>query len=505
MNEQLLQKVLSCSKLPTLPTIAVQVIEMTSDENVSMGELAKVIEFDQGLATKILKTVNSAFYGLPKQCSTLSHAQSLLGLDAVKTLALSFSLVKTLQSDCDDNFDYERYWQRAIYSAVAAKAIATMVRCGDAEESFLGALLQDLGMIALAKALEDDYIAIVQECDADHRSLTKREIAEFELQHPDVGAMIAERWRLPEALIMPIKYHERPTAAPAICRDLVRCVAIGNVVADILIQDDRAYWLTQFYQRSNQWFGLTPTQADEIIETVTKNARDVARLFEIPMGATPKTDDILELASERLAAIALQENRNAIESAAATDEARRALETDSLTGLGTRTRFMDQVAALFDAACEQGKPLSVLLIDADRFRLVNDEYSPEAGDLAIIRLGQRLTSFFAQHEAEPHRYGGEEFAVALLGVDRRAASKLADDIRKEISQSPIDLMGAGGDKGDVVSLTASVGVATLDGDTQSVLTRPERLVYAADKAVHAAKDSNGNCVRVFLPKRRKAA
>ncbi len=505
MNEQLLQKVLSCSKLPTLPTIAVQVIEMTSDENVSMGELAKVIEFDQGLATKILSTVNSAFYGLPKQCSTLSHAQSLLGLDAVKTLALSFSLVKSIREGADEDFDYEKYWRRAIFSAVAAKAVASMVRCGDAEEAFLGALLQDLGLIALAKALGEEYTKIVRECDVDHRSLLKREIAEFELQHPDIGAMIAERWRLPEALLMPIKYHERPTAAPMACRDIVRCVALGNVVADILTQEDRAYWLTQYYQRANQWFGLTPTQADEVIETVTKNARDVARLFEIPMGVTPKSDEILELATERLAVIALQENRNAMESAAATDEAKRALQTDSLTGLGSRALFMERVTELFARAKEEGQAMSVLLLDADRFRDVNDTWSVEMGDVVLVRLAQRLAGFFEEHEAVVHRYGGEEFGVAMFGVDRRRATQLADEVRASVASTPFEMAAFEQDKSNKVPLTISVGVATLDGDTEGVLTRAERVVHAADKAVHAAKDANGDCVRVFLPKRRKAA
>ena len=198
MNEQLLQKILSCSKLPSLPEVAVRVIELTGDENLVMQELASVIEKDQGLATRILKTVNSAFYGLPKQCSTLTHAQSLMGLDAIKTLALGFSLLSGLKEDPESEFDYERYWRRAVYSAVAAKAVAIMVRNGDAEEAFLGGLLQDIGMIAMCKALGDEYAELVRSCGEDHRGLVKKELAEYELQHPDVGAMLAQRWKLPE-------------------------------------------------------------------------------------------------------------------------------------------------------------------------------------------------------------------------------------------------------------------------------------------------------------------
>jgi len=312
VNEQLLQKVLSCSKLPSLPAVAVRVIELTSDENVTMRELASVIENDQGLAAKILKTVNSAFYGLPKQCSSLTNAQALMGMNAIKTLALGFSLVSSLQDGADDGFDYEDYWRRAVYTAVGAKEVVSMVRCGDAEEAFLGGLLQDVGMIALYKSLGAEYSRVTRVCEDNHQSLVKEELAQFDLQHPDVGAMLAERWKLPSALTMPIKYHERPTAAPLACRDVVRSVALGNLIAEILVQEDRAYWLSKFYQRANQWFSLSAGQADELIETVVKRASEVASLLEVNVGKVPQATDILELASERLATIALKVNRDAM-------------------------------------------------------------------------------------------------------------------------------------------------------------------------------------------------
>ena len=505
MNEQLLKKVLSCPKLPSLPAVAVRVVEMTADADVTMRDLAQVIENDQGLATRILKTVNSAFYGLPKQCSTLTHAQSLLGLDAVKTLALGFSLVSSMRAGAEDELDYQSHWRRAIFSAIGAKSIVSMVRRGDAEEAFLGGLLQDVGVIAMARAIGPEYTALVRECGEDHRALVKKELIEFELQHPDVGAMLAERWSLPGALVMPVKYHERPTAAPLQCRDVVRAVALGNLVTDVQVQEDQSFFLSEFYQRANQWFSLTPTQADEILETVTSHAQEVARMFEVDLGALPRTDEILELASDRLATIAMQENRHAMEVVAENEEFRRTLDTDALTGLGTRSRFLRHVAELYERADAKARPLSVALFDADNFRYVNEEHGEETGDIVLAHLGQRLASLLAPHQAEVFRYGGEEFAAALVETDRRSATELVDAVREELGGCALDLGPTLAEEVGDVRVTLSVGVATLDRETAGVLVRSERLIHAADKAVYAAKEAGGDCVRAFTPKRRRAA
>jgi diguanylate cyclase (GGDEF)-like protein len=508
VNEQLLRKVLSCSKLPSLPAVAVQVIELTSDKDVTMNQLAQVIENDQGLTAKVLKTVNSSFYGLSKECSKLAHAQTLLGLNAIKTLALGFSLVSSLKTDEDTGFDYLSYWRRSMYTAVGAKAISTKVRSGDVEEAFLGGLLQDIGMIAMSVALGKEYDELVGSCGDDHRALMKKEYEEYELQHPLIGAMLAERWRLPESLVMPIKYHERPTSAPLACRNIVRSVALGGLVADILMQEDQAYWLSRYYRRANEWFSLTATEADEMLDRVNEDAEEVADLFDIHLGTKTDKAAIVEQASERLAAIALEENQHAREAVADQEEARRFLEVDMLTGLGVRQMFVDRVEMEFERAKEGSHPFSVVLLDVDSFRKVNDELGSEIGDVVLVRLAQWLKDLLEPDGIEPYRFGGEEFAVALPGMDRKEAATLAERVRKSLSNTSLDV-GARAcstehQEDRSVHLTMSIGVATFEGAPGGPFLRAERLIHAADDAVHAAKEAGGDRVLVFTP-RKKAA
>ena len=84
----MLEKILACPNLPTFPTVAAEVLKLTSDPDVSMDDIAKLIKSDQGLATRVLKTVNSSFYGLSKPCSTIERAMGFIGIKAIKSLVL---------------------------------------------------------------------------------------------------------------------------------------------------------------------------------------------------------------------------------------------------------------------------------------------------------------------------------------------------------------------------------------------------------------------------------
>src|SRR5437899_9233018 len=120
MNDQLLQRVRQCPNLPTLPTIAMQVLDLTQRSDVDITEIARIISKDPALSSKILRTVNSSFYGRSQSISTISHALVILGLQSVKTLVLGFSLVSNLAKTKARGFKHIIYWRRSIYAATAA-------------------------------------------------------------------------------------------------------------------------------------------------------------------------------------------------------------------------------------------------------------------------------------------------------------------------------------------------------------------------------------------------
>lgn len=504
MDEQLLQKVLACPKLPSLPSVALRVIELTADQNVSLRKLAETIQNDQGLTTKILKTVNSPFYGLAKRCATIAQAQLMLGLNGVKTLALGFSLVTSLKEEAEAGFDYVSYWRRAVYSAVGAKAAARIMRCQNPEEAFLGGLLQDIGMIALYRQLGEAYVEIVQSVGPNHHELGKLELEKFELHHAEVGAMLAERWRLPDTLVAPIRYHEKPGAAPATHAPIVQCVALGGLAAAALTLPDANKWVTQFRRQAAEALSISGDEADDVLRSIGVGAGELASLLSVSTGPQADVQEILESAQDRLVEISLDQVRQAEKSAAENEQLHQEAQSDALTGVASQRRFRQALADTFARIGPSGQPISVAMVDPDCLRRINADHGWEVGDALLIALAHRLQTHFRPYRGLVGRTGADEFGIILERTDRASAAKLLQTFCQQVAASPPEPEACNLPPG-TITLTVSVGLATLDAGTVHVFTRVEQLLNAADQALHAAQTAGGNCVRIFTPKQQAAA
>src|ERR1700736_5871799 len=142
---------------PSPPGVATHIIEIAQDPDIEMGKVAKALSMDSALSTKILRIANSPLYAQRRKSENLRQALVVLGLNATLTLALSFSLLKALRSAKSNGLNYGLYWRRALLAATAARALGDAMHQPSAEEIFLAALLQDVGMLALDKAVPDLY------------------------------------------------------------------------------------------------------------------------------------------------------------------------------------------------------------------------------------------------------------------------------------------------------------------------------------------------------------
>src|SRR5262245_17499215 len=157
MNDQLASQLRNAPNLPSLPAIALQVLELAQKPEADMVEIARIISKDPALSGKILRTVNSSFYGRSHNVSTISHALVILGLQSVKTLVLGFSLVSNLSKDKAKGFNHLTYWKRSISAATAARVIAARIGLVELEEAFLAGLLADIGMLVLDQVIGPQY------------------------------------------------------------------------------------------------------------------------------------------------------------------------------------------------------------------------------------------------------------------------------------------------------------------------------------------------------------
>src|SRR5215467_1744588 len=161
-------------RLPSPPAIAVRILEIVRQEDFSFKQLASVIQSDPALLSRILRLANSSFYGLPKKVSTIDTAVAVLGVNALKNIALSFIISEAFSHHDDKRVDFDRFWRRSITTAVAGEMISKAV-AGKNDDAFIINLLQDIGVITCLVCRRDEYFRVFDEKAAGSKPLIEIE------------------------------------------------------------------------------------------------------------------------------------------------------------------------------------------------------------------------------------------------------------------------------------------------------------------------------------------
>ena len=150
-NVELLETIFEkTDDLPTLPGIAIKILEAVQKKDPDIDEIGKIISTDPPLTVKVLKIVNSSFYSLPTKITSVSHAIKMLGINSVKNVALSFSLVNKFNSKVSKTLDHTRFWKESLIGAIAAKLLGEKLFRGFSGDIFFLGLLQNIGTLTLS-------------------------------------------------------------------------------------------------------------------------------------------------------------------------------------------------------------------------------------------------------------------------------------------------------------------------------------------------------------------
>ena len=160
-SELLRKRVERLEGLPTLPSVANSLISLTNSPQTSATEVGDLISKDQALTSRVLKLVNSAYYGFPKQITTVNHAVVILGFSRVKNIVLAASVFGIRSQDQPQKFDALAFWRHCLGAAISARTLARELHRGEPEESFVCGLLHDIGKLVLAQVSPADYEAIM--------------------------------------------------------------------------------------------------------------------------------------------------------------------------------------------------------------------------------------------------------------------------------------------------------------------------------------------------------
>ena len=204
----ILTKLDSIDSLPTLPAIAMEVNKMLRDYDTSVNQLSACIEKDQAMVSKILKLVNSAFFGLKGRISALSHAVVILGFNTIRNAVVSISIIDVFCSKkFFDGFDIKQFWKHSVAVAVTSKYLAEKTRIHPADDCFVGGLLHDMGKIVLVQHLNDLFQKIWLAMKASGQSFYEAEKSQIPVDHAQIGGYLAQKWQLPAGLVDAIRCH----------------------------------------------------------------------------------------------------------------------------------------------------------------------------------------------------------------------------------------------------------------------------------------------------------
>jgi two-component system, cell cycle response regulator len=488
INNDLVARIGQCPNLPSLPTIAIEVLDLTSKADVDIVELAATISKDPALTTKILKTVNSSFYGRSQNVSTIRNALVVLGLQSVKTLVLGFSLVSNLSKRKKEGFNHLRYWRRSIYAATAARTLASKMQLVQQEEAFLAALLQDIGMLVLDQVLEKQYSEICEKSPT-HAELVSNEAAELGMTHAEVGELLTTQWKLPPILTTCIgASHNCDAVTDSTLRKLSVLIHLASYCADVFVDEHAAGAIAQVRSFAAKVYKLSDGDCDALLQEIGDKTKEVAKLFELNIGPAANYENVLKKANEALVQLTLESQMQASQLKEQNVVLKVQATTDRLTGLNNRGRFDEFLGEHFQNSLAASRPLTLLLMDVDKFKSVNDRFGHQAGDQVLAVLGKILRNA-ARPQDLASRYGGEELAIILPDTTRAAGATIAETLRRAVASTPIQ-------SGKVtLSVTISIGVATVEPGSPFKL--PEHLLKAADMAVYNAKKGGRNCVKIF--------
>jgi putative nucleotidyltransferase with HDIG domain len=200
--------------LPTLPRTVLKITELVNDPTSSARDLSRIITDDQVLTARLLKLVNSSFYGFPQRISTITGAIVLLGFDAIRNLLLTTSVFDVFADNKKPGiFRQEKFWDHSLGCAVGAKVIGNHMRYDKLEELFVSGLLHDIGKIVEMMFLPQEYSKVTRLVNTKNILMLTAEEAVLGYSHAEVGKLLGERWNLPPKLISVIASHHQPDAA----------------------------------------------------------------------------------------------------------------------------------------------------------------------------------------------------------------------------------------------------------------------------------------------------
>lgn len=279
--QRVLEALSRLAEVASLPEVTTRILEVVENPCATAHDMHQIIKSDPALAAKVLKVVNSAFYGVPSQIASLERAIVMLGVSAVKNIALAASLSRLFRAEAiSEHFAARDLWRHSIAVAVASRLIAAQGRRAPSDEAFVAGLVHDLGLIALRQLFPLKTRSLVDLAMNHPTQFAALEQELVGISHALIGAELATRWRFPPLLRSAIAHHHHPERAPTEHEGVTRVIYAADVES---CRARYGFWLSAggavLSTEDLDAIGLTAGQLETLVTEMAQLVEEAEQVF----------------------------------------------------------------------------------------------------------------------------------------------------------------------------------------------------------------------------------
>jgi HD-like signal output (HDOD) protein len=301
------------NRLPSLPIVAVRLLQRFADPDVSLASVTDIIRPDPAITANILRAASSAEFGVGRPLSDLTRAVSLLGVRRVASLALCFSLSEDSMRGGPLAGLYKQVWLRSIVQAIASEALASRRARGLEAEHFTAGLLSEIGRLAFLKAEPLEYSALVDGVRATPERESELEVEKFGLTHSDLAIALFRQWRLPAHFSEAVRLRFAPVSEleelpSGETRPLIHGVAMATTVGSLFCDFGAFEYLDRGLALGETLYGMTLDELEEFLGGVRAKVAASADIFKADASGMRSSVELMAEARRRIAELSPTES-----------------------------------------------------------------------------------------------------------------------------------------------------------------------------------------------------
>ncbi len=265
-------------ELASLPNIFFQITEALKNPRSSASYVAEVISKDVALSAKLLKMVNTPFYGFPSKIDTLSRAVTIVGTTQLTNLAMGVSVITAFDNIPEEFFTLKEFWLHSVTCGILARLLAGQVGIGGNEKFFIAGLLHDIGRLVMLKNHPRAATEVLRLAKTSRRALVEVEDAVWGCNHAEIGGRLLKAWQLPASLEVLIHYHHYPMAASMAQEAAIIHVA-DYITHGLGIGSSGVSLVPELNTKAWQALGLSREDLASIAKQAERQSNDVMAAF----------------------------------------------------------------------------------------------------------------------------------------------------------------------------------------------------------------------------------